>query len=155
MWKRNRRGCKVLPLLRRDRRAAAPSPTSAGGSTAAATPSTGTAAGATDGKCSTAAASGAQSLKHSATPEQNERLNKNKKLCLAGIIVPIVIMVIEIIVSIVVAISALNFARKQIEDYAQDPDGYANRVQQDIENEVEDYFQKEYGIDIKDYEQQK
>lgn len=94
-------------------------------------------------------------LKHSATPEQTERLNKNKKLCLAGIIVPIVIMVIEIIVSIVVAISALNFARKQIEDYAQDPDGYANRVQQDIENEVEDYFQKEYGVDIKDYEQQK
>ena len=95
----------------------------------------------------------ASTLKHSSTPEQTERLNKNKKLCLAGIIVPAVILVIEIIAGIILTVSTINFFAKQAEDYIKDPDGYANRIQQDAEDAVEDYFQKEFGVDIKDYEQ--
>ena len=90
-------------------------------------------------------------LKTVAFEEQKAELNKNKKLCIAGIIVPAVITVLSLIISIAFGIAA---GRKIADGIANDYDGGAysysfdaDEFEDEIEDNIEDYF-KQYGIDI-------
>ena len=87
-------------------------------------------------------------LKNNATPEQQERLAKNKKINIAAIVVRCVLIVLNIVFSIVSIITFFNYA-KQTYDYFSDERNYSYNeedVQQFQEN-LEDYL-KQYGIDI-------
>lgn len=87
-------------------------------------------------------------LMNNATPEQQERLAKNKKINIAAIIVRCVLIVLNIVLSIVCTITFFNYARRAY-DYFSDERNYSYNeedVQQFQEN-LEDYL-KQYGIDV-------
>ena len=81
-----------------------------------------------------------------ANEAQQQQLNKNKKLCIAGIVVPIVITVISIILAIVIGIALA----KEVVRYGESQfpnSSYSDEAQE----RVEDYF-RQYGIDMDDYQ---
>jgi len=87
-------------------------------------------------------------LKDRATPEQQERLAKNKKINIAAIIVRCALIVLNIVITIVSIFTFFNYA-KQMYDFFSDERNYSyseDDARQFQEN-LEDYL-KQYGIDI-------
>ena len=83
-------------------------------------------------------------LKPAANPAQQEQLKKSKKLCLAGIIVPLILTVISIIVSI---IWGIYMTKNIVKDYTED--SQYSFEQGDLDD-FEDYLD-EYGIESGDF----
>ncbi len=87
-------------------------------------------------------------LKDRATPEQQERLAKNKKINIAAIIVRCALIVVSIVITIVSFFTLISYA-KQAYDFFSDERNYSyseDDARQFQEN-LEDYL-KQYGIDI-------
>lgn len=80
---------------------------------------------------------------------QQQSLKKSKKLCIAGIVVPTVLIVLSIIASIIIMVFVANEARK-LPEYFSD-DNYKEYSQEyekqmeEYEKQVEDYL-KQYGV---------
>ena len=87
-------------------------------------------------------------LMNNATPEQQERLAKNKKINIAAIIVRCALIVLNIVITIVSIFTLINYA-KQTYDFFSDERNYSYNeedVRQFKEN-FEDYL-KQYGIEV-------
>lgn len=87
-------------------------------------------------------------LKDRATPEQQERLAKNKKINIAAIIVRCALIVLNIVITIVSIFTFFNYA-KQMYDFFSDERNYSYSEEdaRQFQENIEDYL-KQYGIDI-------
>ena len=87
-------------------------------------------------------------LKDRATPEQQERLAKNKKINIAAIIVRCALIVVNIVITIVSIFTFINYA-KQTYDYFSDERNYpySEDDARQFQENFEDYL-KQYGIEV-------
>ena len=87
-------------------------------------------------------------LRNNATEEQQERLAKNKRLCIAGIIVPIVLTILGIIISIFSFIAIAKRAKEAYDYYSDERNySYSEDDARQFQDNLEDYL-KQYGIEV-------
>ena len=87
-----------------------------------------------------------KNLKPRANTEQQQKLAKSKKLCLAGVIISVTLMVISIVASVIWGIYISRRLVNEFENIPNDNFDYHYEYGEDFDD-IEDFFDQ-YGIDF-------